>query len=111
MRAGQAWGGQDWSAGKSLTLRVQAAAPVDLELAFNDANQNAYLAPAVHYDGKGWQTLTVPLAGFQLNAYYQPPEAKKGAPLDLSHIETFNIGVKTTGQGRFLVDDVSLLTR
>lgn len=111
MRAGQTWGGQDWSGGKTLKLRVRSDAPVDLELAFNDANQNAYTAPAVHYDGKGWQTLAVPMAGFHLNEYYQPPESKKGAPLDLGRIESFNIGVKSSGSGRVYVDDVVLYKR
>lgn len=109
LRAGEAWGGQDWSGAKRITLRVKSDAPVSVELAFNDANQNAYVAPAVNSAaGKGWQVLEVPFAGFQLNPYYQPPQAKKGAALDLGKIETFNINVKTMGKASFLVDDVVL---
>lgn len=108
MRAGDSWGGQDWSGAKSLHLWVKSSAPTSLELAFNDANQNAYLAPAVQTQGHGWEALVVPFDGFKLNEYYQPAQAKKGAPLDLSHIDSFNIGVKSPGKGSFLVDDVIL---
>lgn len=111
MRTGDSWGGQDWSGAKSLKLMVKSGAPVELELAFNDANQNAYLAPSVTTAGKGWQELEVPFSGFHLNEYYQPPQAKKGAALDLSHVEAFNIGVKTVGKGSCIVDDVKLLKK
>ncbi len=111
MRTGDAWGGQDWSAGKYLTLKVKSDKPVDLQLAFNDANQNAYVGPTLHADGTGrWQTLKAPLSLFKLNPYYQPKDAKKGAPLDLSHIDTFNLGVESPGEGSFLVDEVLLHT-
>lgn len=108
LRAGTAWGGQDWRGAKRITLRVKSDAPISLELAFNDATQSAYVAPPVSAEGKGWQTLTVDFAGFTLNPYYQPPQAKKGAAQDLSKVEAFNINVKSAGASSFVVDDVVL---
>jgi hypothetical protein len=112
MRAGDAWGGQDWRGAKRITLRVKSGKPVALQLAFNDAKQNAYISSDVTAEGgKGWQTLELPFSSFTLNPYYQPPQAQKGAALDLSHIETFNISVRTPGKAEFVVDEVVLFKK
>jgi hypothetical protein len=108
MRAGDDWTGQDWNGAKSVELRVYSKEPLQLELAFNDANQNAYLSTGGATTGKGWETLKVPFSSFVLNPYYQPPQAKKGAALDLSHVETFNVAPKTEGKHSFQVDDILL---
>jgi hypothetical protein len=108
MRAGDDWMGQDWNGAKSVELRVYSKEPLVLELAFNDANQNAYLSTGGVTTGKGWETLKVPFSSFVLNPYYQPPQAKKGAALDLSHVETFNVAPKTEGKHSFQVDDILL---
>lgn len=108
MRAGDDWNGQDWTGAKSVELRVHSREPIVLELAFNDANQNAYLSTAGTTAGKGWETLKVPFSSFVLNPYYQPPQSKKGAALDLSHVETFNVAPKTEGKHAFKLDDILL---
>jgi hypothetical protein len=108
IRAGQLWGGQDWTGGKALRCRVLSREPITLQFGFNDANQNAYVATAPPTAGTGWQTVEVPLGNFQLNPYYQPTEAQKGQPLDLSHIESFNIAPVTKGEHDFQVSRVGI---
>jgi len=47
--------------------------------------------------GKGWETVTIPFSKFKLDEYYQPKEAKEGAPLKpVSEIET-STSPETTG--------------
>jgi hypothetical protein len=58
--------------------------------------------------GKGWETLSIPFEKFDLNARYQPPEAKKDAPQDLSHIETFNIAPQTQGDHEFEMGELTI---
>lgn len=101
LRAGDEWGGQDWTGAKRLICRVYSQEPIFIEFGFNDANQNAYVAHFPKTQGKGWETLSIPFEKFDLNVYYQPPEAKAGAPQDLTHIETFNIAPHTTGDHVF----------
>lgn len=108
MRVGDGWGGMDWRAAKSLSVRVKSARPEEMTVAFNDLNQVAYIADLPKTQGKGWETLSVPMSAFKVNEYYQPPQAKKGAALDLSHIESLNIGLRTPGKGSVEVDDVTL---
>ena len=81
---------------------------MQLELAFNDANQVSYTSLALATTGSGWQEVSVPFSSFAVNPYYQPPKAKKGAALDLSHVEAFNFGIKTMGKGTFKIDDVTI---
>ena len=108
MRVGDGWGGMDWSSAKTLSLRVKSERPEQLSFAFNDANQCAYTVDLPITQGKGWETLSVPMKAFKLNEYYQPPQAKKGAALDLTHIESCNVGLRTPGKGSVKVDDVAL---
>jgi hypothetical protein len=108
MRAGDLWGGQDWTGAKRLTLRVRCREPLEIEFGFNDANQNAYIARFPRAKGKGWETLSLPFGAFGLNRYYQPPGARAGLPLDLSHVETFNIAPVTPGDHEFELGEVAI---
>jgi hypothetical protein len=108
IRVGDDWNGQDWRGAKTMTLQVDSDFPLSLELGFNDAKQNSYTATTPQTQGKGWETLVIPFSSFQLNPYFQPPEAKKGAPQDLSKLETFNLAPKTEGKHSFKVRLVTI---
>jgi hypothetical protein len=108
MRSGDLWGGQDWSGAKKVTCKIYSQEPLFIEFGFNDANQNAYVAHFPMTQGKGWETLSIPFDKFDLNEFYQPPEGKKGAALDLSHIETFNIAPHTNGDHEFEMGELTI---
>ena len=108
MRSGDFWGGQDWRGAQSLSLEVYTEAPTAIFVSFNDANQNSYSAVAPKTKGGAWETVSIPFSKFKLDEYYQPPEAKEGAPQDLSKIETFNIAPKTPGAHTFKVREVAV---
>ncbi|HVZ80992.1 MAG TPA: carbohydrate binding domain-containing protein [bacterium] len=108
MRAGDAWGGQDWTGAKSMTLEVFSSEPVRFQMGFNDGNQNAFVAETRETRGKGWERLAVPFGEFHLNPYYQPPEAKKGSVQDLVHVETLNIAPLTEGKHEFKVRRITV---
>jgi hypothetical protein len=108
VRAGADWKGQDWGGAKAILIEAWCAEPVALQAAFNDANQGAYVADAGTLSAGLWTTLKAPLKAFQLNAYYQPPQAKKGAALDLSRVDSFNLSPLTEGKHQVWVRRVSL---
>jgi hypothetical protein len=111
LRAGETWDGQDWRGYQTLTYKVYSEEPIVLKFGFNDGNQNAYEARALKTKGRGWETMALPMSSFQLNEYYQPEGAKKGAALDLSRIETFNVGPETKGKHHFKLKNLELLKR
>lgn len=106
IRCGDAWEGQDWRGARQMIFTVFSREPLSFEFGFNDAHENAYVALAPQTKGTGWETLSFPMSSFQLNPFYQPSEGKKGAPLDLSRIETFNIAPKTAGKHEFKLREV-----
>lgn len=108
MRAGDMWGGQDWTGAKKITCKIYSKEPLFIELGFNDVNQNSYVAHFPQTQGKGWETLSISFDKFDLNEYYQPPEGKKGAPQDLTHIETFNIAPHTIGDHEFAMGELTI---
>jgi hypothetical protein len=107
--SGYLWQGQNWQGAKELEMRVYSEESLEIELAFNDKNQNAYVAPPAQTNGIGWETISVNFNDFYLNEYYQPDDATPGADLDLSHIKNFNLSPKTPGEYRFKVDLVAVV--
>ncbi len=108
IRAGAAWGGQDWSRAHGLEAEVYSADALSLRFDFNDANQNAYVSPSLTVKPGAWTLVRANFADFALNPYYQPPRALKGAPLDLTHVATFNLQPDTPGKHTFWVARVGL---
>lgn len=106
-RAGGAdWSGADISAAKTISILVYSKAPVVVGLALLDKNKNQYVADAPSTKGGSWETVTIPMASFQLDPYYTPDGAIKGAPKDFSKVTTFNIVPKTVGKGTVAIDSV-----
>lgn len=108
IRAGSDWKGQNWSKAKGLRVEIYSADTLKLQLAFNDSNQNAYLSEVRPVEPGAWRSVDFPIRSFSLNPYYQPAQAKKGAPLDLSNVESFNITPMSAGSHRFWVRMVRL---
>jgi hypothetical protein len=106
VRVGEDWNGQDWRGMRVLRFRLRTSQVLRLQLGFNDANQNAYVATVSVPPSAAWQWVDLPFSSFQLNPYYQPPEAKRGAVLNLSRIETLNIAPLSRDVQGFMIDDM-----
>ena len=74
--------------------------------ALNDNNNNQYVADSPLTKGGGWETISVSLSSFELDPYYTPLEAIKGAPRDFSKVLTFQIQPKSVGNFTFMVESV-----
>jgi hypothetical protein len=111
IRAGETWEGQDWRGYDKLTYKVYSEEPITLSFGFNDVNQNSYSVNAPKTQGKGWETVSIPMSSFGLNEYYQPEGAKKDAAKDLSKIETFNVAAMGKGRHAFKLKDIELVKK
>ena len=105
-------GGSDWQgvsigAAKSIILSVFCKESVVMELALKDKNNNQYVAQTPATKGGSWEVVTVPLDSFNLDPYYTPPDAVKGAPKDFSMVKTFNIQPQTVGTFSVAVNNVA----
>src|SRR5665213_133222 len=103
IRAGADWKGQDWTKAKTLQVIFSSEENLSFQVAFNDANQNAYQSKPAVVKAGAWRTVDFPFSSFSLNPNYQPPHAKKGAPLDLGNVEAFNVMPATFGSHAFRI--------
>jgi Carbohydrate binding domain (family 11) len=98
---------QDWTAGRAITFQIKPAHPVRLSLSFLDRNRVAYTA-WTELKGGEWQLVRIPFDQIRPNPFFQPPDAKAGAPIDVSEVKgiAFAPQDKTSGRlavGRFVV--------
>ncbi len=103
---GNDWNGVNLSKATTLSVGVYGKDPVVLGLALKDKNNNQYVAQLPATKGGKWETVSVPLASFNLDPYYTPPDAVKGAPKDFSQVKTFNIQPQTVGTVNVAVNNI-----
>lgn len=103
---GSDWNGVNLTGKKVLSLTIYSKDPISLGLAIKDATNNQYVADTPMTKGGKWETVLVNMSDFKLDPYYTPPDAKKGAPEDLSKVTGFNIQAKTEGKFTVAVDNV-----
>ena len=94
------------SGNSAINVTVYCKSPIVLGMALLDKNHNQYVAELPSTQGGKWETVSVPLSAFKLDPYYTPPDAVKGAPMDLSLVKTFNFQPKTVGKFNVAVDGV-----
>lgn len=95
-------GGKDWSgvniaSAKAISLSIYCKSPMVLSISLKDKNNNQYVAKTPSTKGGSWETVSIPLDSFQLDPYYTPPGAVKGAPKDFSAVTTFGIQPQPAG--------------
>jgi hypothetical protein len=77
---------QDWTSGRAIFFQIKPTHPVKLSLSFIDRNRVAY---TVWRELKGgvWQPVRIPFDEMRPNPFFQPPDAKPDAPLDVSEVK------------------------
>ena len=98
---------QDWTTGRAIEFQIKSAHPLRLSVSFLDRNHVVYTA-WTEVKGGVWQPVRIPFDQIRPNPYFQPPDAKTGAPLDVSDVKfiAFAPQDQTSGQlsiGRFTV--------
>ena len=97
----------DWTGGRAISFRVKPAQPMRLSVSFLDRNRVAYTA-WTELKGGVWQLVRIPFDEIRPNPYFQLPDAKTGASLDVSAVKSIAFAPhdQTAGQlaiGRFVV--------
>jgi hypothetical protein len=98
---------QDWSAGRAISFRVRPEHALRLSVSFFDRNRVVYTT-FTELKGGVWQVVRMPFDEMRPNPYFQPPDARTGAPIDVSDVRriAFAPQDKTSGRlaiGRFVV--------
>jgi hypothetical protein len=96
---------RDWSTGHAVIVRVRPTQAIRVSISFLDRNRVAYttwfqLRAAV------WQTLRIPFSDFKPNPYFQPPDARRGAALDVTDVSGIGLAPQGPAAGRLAISGI-----
>jgi hypothetical protein len=98
---------QDWSSWRAIAFRIKPDHDVKLSVSFLDRNRVAYTT-WVELAGGAWQPVRIPFDQIRPNPYFQPPDAKTGAPVDLSEVKAVAFAPHDETAGRLSVTKLVL---
>ncbi len=93
---------QNWTAGRAIAVRVKPAHPIRLSVSFFDRNRVAYTTWA-ELQGGVWQEVRIPFEELHPNPYFQRPDARTGAPLDVSEVNRIAFAPQDPASGRMAI--------
>ena len=97
----------DWSKARQIVFDAKAEHAMKLSFSFMDRNHVAY-THWVELRGGEWQTVRIPFDQLRPNPYFQPPDAKKGAPLDVSEVRRIGLAPQDPGAGRVAIGHIGI---
>jgi hypothetical protein len=93
---------QDWTLGRTISFRAKPDHAVRLSVSFLDRNRVAYTT-WTELQGGVWQTVRISFAEIRPNPYFQPPDAKTGAPIDVSEVMRIGFAPQDQAAGRLAI--------
>ena len=93
---------QDWSAGRAIEFQVKPDHELRLSVSFIDRNRVVYTAYP-ELKGGEWQQVRIPFDQVRPNPYFQPPDAKKGSPIDVSDVKFIAFAPQDKTSGRLAI--------
>jgi hypothetical protein len=93
---------RDWTTGRALSFQIKPANPERISVSFMDRNRVVYTA-WIDLQGGVWQPVLIRFQQLRPNPYVQPPDAKTGAPMDLSDIGGFAFAPHNRSSGQLRV--------
>ena len=93
----------DWSGGRAIAFRINAAQPSRISVSFIDRNRVVYTS-WTDLKGGDWEQVRIPFDAVRPNPYFQPPDAKTGAPIDVSDVKFIAFAPQDKAAGRLMID-------
>jgi len=93
---------RDWSAGSAIAFQIKPAHTLRFSLSFMDRNRVVYTTWR-ELTGGVWQLVRIPFQEMRPNPYFQPPDAKTGAPLDVTAVESIAFAPQDQASGRLSI--------
>jgi hypothetical protein len=98
---------QDWTTGRAISVQIKPDHAMRLSVSFLDRNRVVFTT-WTELKGGVWQQVRIAFDEIRPNPYFQPPDAKRGSPIDVSDVKfvAFAPQDKTPGRlaiGKFVV--------
>jgi hypothetical protein len=92
----------DWSAGRAIAFQIKPDHALRLSVSFLDRNRVAYTAWTTLKGGM-WQLVQIPFDEIRPNPFFQPPDAKTGARIDVSEVMGVAFAPQDQTSGRLTI--------
>jgi hypothetical protein len=99
---------RDWSKGRAIEFEARSEHPTRLSISFLDGNRVAYMS-GTDLPGTGWHTVRVVFDSIRPNPYFQPPDAKQGAKLDVRDVGGVGVSPQDRSAGRLWIRKLLLV--
>lgn len=93
---------QDWSGGRAISFQIKPAHALRISVSFMDRNRVAYTTWKELEAGM-WQDVRISFDEIRPNPYFQPPDAKKDAPIDVSDVKAIGFAPQDGTAGELAV--------
>jgi hypothetical protein len=93
---------QDWTAGRAISFQVKPDHAMRMSFSFMDRNRVAYTA-WIDLQAGVWQSIRIPFDTLRPNPFFQPPDAKRGAPIDVSDVKAIAFAPQDNTPGRLAI--------
>ena len=93
---------QNWTAGRAISFQVKPDLATRMSFSFMDRNRVAYTA-WVDLQPGAWQSIRIPFDALRPNPFFQPPDAKRGAPIDVSDVKAIAFAPQDEMPGRLAI--------
>jgi hypothetical protein len=93
---------KDWTSGRAISFQIKADQPTRLSVSFLDRNRVVYTA-WTELAGGAWQLVRIPFDELRPNPYFQPPDARSGAPIDVSDVRFLAFAPQDKAGGRLAI--------
>jgi hypothetical protein len=93
---------QNWTSGRAIAFQARPEQSLRMSMSFIDKNGVVYTAWA---DLKGgvWQRVRIAFDEIRPNPYFQPPNARRGAPIDVSDVKFIAFAPQDRTSGRLAI--------
>jgi hypothetical protein len=99
---------RDWSARRAISFRTKPERAIKLSVSFFDRNRVVYTA-WLELRGGVAQPASIAFDEMRPNPYFQPPDARVGAPIDVSQVEGIAFAPHDPAAGRLALSPFVLI--
>jgi hypothetical protein len=98
---------RNWGTGRAITFQAKSAHPTKLSVSFLDRNHVAYTSWTELPD-TAWHAVRIAFDEVRPNPCSQPPDARTGAPIDVSDVDAIAFAPQDKEAGRLVIGRTEL---
>jgi hypothetical protein len=95
----------DWTVGSAISFRIKPARAVKLSVSFIDRNRVVYTA-WTNLQADTWQPVRIAFDAIRPNPFFQPADARRGTPIDVSEVSRIAFAPQDSAAGSLAIGPI-----